>query len=99
MLSDVSLLRRIPSHDHDVGRTPRETHMLVHTSACADILEGGMDQQHPRSRRAVSVDYGHGRGGAGVGFDVASTDLRTWLAQWPRVMQQLDTLVVGLKRR
>lgn len=55
-----------------------------------------MDQHHHRSRRSASVD--HGRGG-GTGFDVGNTDLRTWLGQWPRVMGQLDTLVVGLKRR
>lgn len=57
-----------------------------------------MDQNHHRSRRSTSMDFSHGRGG-GAGFDVGTTDLRTWLGQWPRVLGQLDTLVVGLKRR
>ncbi|CAM9582472.1 unnamed protein product, partial [Discosporangium mesarthrocarpum] len=41
--------------------------------------------------------------GAGVprpkGFDIANADLRTWLAQWPAILKQLDTLLVNLKRR
>ncbi|CAB1110838.1 unnamed protein product [Ectocarpus sp. CCAP 1310/34] len=47
--------------------------------------------------RSLSVDYSHG--GKPTGFDVASMDVRAWLQQWPRVLSQLETLVVGLKRR
>lgn len=57
-----------------------------------------MDQSSYRSNmRSLSIDYTHG--GRANGFDAASTDVRTWLQQWPRVLSQLDTLVVGLKRR
>ena len=47
--------------------------------------------------RSNSVDYAHG--GRQTGFDVGTTDVRAWLALWPRVLSQLDTLVVALKRR
>lgn len=51
-----------------------------------------------RSRlRSTSVD--HTQGGRLTGFDVGTTDVRAWLALWPRVLSQLDNLVVGLKRR
>lgn len=56
-----------------------------------------MEQSYRSNMRSLSVDFTHG--GRPNGFDAASTDLRTWLQQWPRVLSQLDTLVVGLKRR
>lgn len=56
-----------------------------------------MDHSYRSNMRSLSVDYTHG--GRPNGFDAASTDVRTWLQQWPRVLSQLDTLVVGLKRR
>lgn len=46
---------------------------------------------------STSVD--HSQGGRLTGFDVRTTDVRAWLALWPRVLNQLDTLVVDLKRR
>lgn len=57
-----------------------------------------MDQSYRSNMRSLSVDFTHG-GRPPTGFDVASTDVRSWLQQWPRVLSQLETLVVGLKRR
>lgn len=56
-----------------------------------------MDQSYRSNMRSLSVDFTHG--GRPTGFDLASTDVRSWLQQWPRVLSQLETLVVGLKRR
>ncbi|CAM9572951.1 unnamed protein product, partial [Hapterophycus canaliculatus] len=56
-----------------------------------------MEQPHRTNMRSLSVDFSHG--GKPTGFDIASTEVRTWLQQWPRVLSQLETLVVGLKRR
>lgn len=56
-----------------------------------------MDQSYRSNMRSLSVDFTHG--GRPTGFDLGSTDVRSWLQQWPRVLSQLDTLVVGLKRR
>lgn len=56
-----------------------------------------MEQSHRSNMRSLSVDFTHG--GRLTGFDLASTDVRSWLQQWPRVLSQLETLVVGLKRR
>lgn len=60
-------------------------------------LVAGMEQSYRSNMRSLSVDYSHG--GKPAGFDVASADVRAWLQQWPRVLSQLETLVVGLKRR
>ncbi|CAN0068112.1 unnamed protein product [Scytosiphon promiscuus] len=56
-----------------------------------------MEESLRTNMRSLSVDFSHA--GKPTGFDVASMEVRTWLQQWPRVLSQLETLVVGLKRR
>ena len=56
-----------------------------------------MEQSYRSNMRSLSVDFTHG--GRPTGFDLGTTDVRSWLQQWPRVLSQLETLVVGLKRR
>lgn len=71
--------------------------MRAEVTLLSFLRRTGMEQH--RNMRSLSVDYTHGGRGPGMGFDMSTTDVRTWLAQWPRVLTQLDTLVVGLKRR
>eukprot|EP00903_Cladosiphon_okamuranus_P022092 g20314.t2 len=58
-----------------------------------------MEQAYRSNMRSLSVDLSNTHGGRPMGFDLATTDVRSWLQQWPRVLSQLETLVVGLKRR